>query len=101
VWRSLPHLHIHPPDDISHGLDIPVPAADQVGDHPGTAGLVKGADRGAVGPGVEIVLAWPGSRRSARNSAASAKRAETSILPLATSGERRLRLHVIEIDPAT
>jgi hypothetical protein len=78
MWCSLPHLYTHAPDDISHGLDIPVPAADQVGDYPGPAGLVKCADRGAVGPGVETVFAWLGSRRSVSNSTASAKRAGTS-----------------------
>jgi hypothetical protein len=49
------------------------------------------------------VFARVGTRRSASNSTASAKRAGTSKLsPSArTSGERRLRLHLIDIDRAT
>src|ERR1700720_2157508 len=49
--RSLPgllRLRAEPPDDVADGFDVPVAAADQVGAHAGPAGLVEGADRGAV-----------------------------------------------------
>ena len=41
-------LRSQPPDDVADGFDLPVAAADQVGDHAGPAGLVERADRGAV-----------------------------------------------------
>src|SRR6516165_3178812 len=48
TWRSSHGLRPEAPDDVACGFDVSVASADEVGDHAGPAGLVEGADRGAV-----------------------------------------------------
>jgi hypothetical protein len=45
---SSPAARAHAPDDVPDGINRSVTAADHVGDKPRPAGLVEGADRGAV-----------------------------------------------------
>src|SRR5437868_238663 len=45
---SRPGLEVNEPEHVADRVDLAVAAADHVGDHPGPAGLVEGAESRAV-----------------------------------------------------